>query len=379
MRRAACLALTACLLALAFAPQARAVTTVDRVLQAWQTDPVYVDPDAEHALSTADADRVRRAITDDRAGPMYVAVVPASAADEAGGSPDGVLSDLANGLRRDGTYAVVVGNSFRAGSTNLGGVRAAADDAFSAHKGDGVTAVLIDFADRVGKLRAGDDTGSGDGGNGPGSAGTILVLAAIGLGGGALLLSRRRRRAREAEELDEVKDNARDDLVSLGEDIRALEVDVGLAGASAEARDDYARAVDAYERANQVWERARRPEDLEPVAAALEEGRWAMASAKARLEGRQPPERRPPCFFDPRHGPSSREVEWAPPGGRVARRPVARTAAWCTAIGRRSTGSSPPSARTAPEPWRMRAPSPRTPWRRSAPAAPKRGVRRTAS
>jgi hypothetical protein len=210
---------------------------------------------------------------------------------------------------------VVVGNSFRAGSTNLGGVRAAADDAFSAHKGDGVTAVLIDFADRVGKLRAGDDTGSGDGGNGPGSAGTILVLAAIGLGGGALLLSRRRRRAREAEELDEVKDNARDDLVSLGEDIRALEVDVGLAGASAEARDDYARAVDAYERANQVWERARRPEDLEPVAAALEEGRWAMASAKARLEGRQPPERRPPCFFDPRHGPSSREVEWAPPGG----------------------------------------------------------------
>ena len=40
-----------------------------------------------------------------------------------------------------------------------------------------------------------------------------------------------------------------------------------------------------------------------------------MAKAKARLEGREPPERRPPCFFDPRHGPSSREVEWAPPRG----------------------------------------------------------------
>ena len=40
-----------------------------------------------------------------------------------------------------------------------------------------------------------------------------------------------------------------------------------------------------------------------------------MASAKARLEGETPPERRPPCFFDPRHGPSSRDVMWSPPYG----------------------------------------------------------------
>ena len=40
-----------------------------------------------------------------------------------------------------------------------------------------------------------------------------------------------------------------------------------------------------------------------------------MASAEALLAGREPPERRAPCFFDPRHGPSSRDVEWAPPGG----------------------------------------------------------------
>ncbi len=44
-----------------------------------------------------------------------------------------------------------------------------------------------------------------------------------------------------------------------------------------------------------------------------------MASAKARLEGRPPPERRPPCFFDPRHGPSTRDVEWAPDGYGAAR------------------------------------------------------------
>jgi hypothetical protein len=47
-----------------------------------------------------------------------------------------------------------------------------------------------------------------------------------------------------------------------------------------------------------------------------------MLSAKARLEGRRPPERRPPCFFDPRHGPSTRDVEWAPPGGAPRRVPA---------------------------------------------------------
>src|SRR5438046_2175063 len=41
---------------------------------------------------------------------------------------------------------------------------------------------------------------------------------------------------------------------------------------------------------------------------------WAPA-ATALLAGKAAPERRPPCFFDPRHGPSTRDVDWAPPGG----------------------------------------------------------------
>ena len=45
-----------------------------------------------------------------------------------------------------------------------------------------------------------------------------------------------------------------------------------------------------------------------------------MASARARLAGHEPPERTPPCFFDPRHGPSAREVELLPPWGEP--RPV---------------------------------------------------------
>ncbi|MGI8803944.1 MAG: hypothetical protein ACR2KV_17575 [Solirubrobacteraceae bacterium] len=127
-------------------------------------------------------------------------------------------------------------------------------------------------------------------------------------------------KSRREREWEEVRDQARDDLVSLGEDIRSLDVDVQMKGVSADALERYNQALEAYDRANKVFERARRPEDLAPVSETLEEGRYAMLAAKAHLEGRRPPERRPPCFFDPRHGPSTDEVEWAPEGG--APRPV---------------------------------------------------------
>jgi hypothetical protein len=127
-------------------------------------------------------------------------------------------------------------------------------------------------------------------------------------------------KSRREREWEEVRSQARDDLIALADDIRSLDVDVQLKGVSPDAVERYNQAVEAYDRANQVFEAARRPEDLAPVSETLEEGRYAMLAAKAHLEGRRPPERRPPCFFDPRHGPSAEEVEWAPDGG--APRPV---------------------------------------------------------
>jgi uncharacterized membrane protein YgcG len=77
----------------------------------------------------------------------------------------------------------------------------------------------------------------------------------------------------------------------------------------------YALAVERYQQAEEALDRARRPKDLQQVTELVEEGRWAMEAARAEMEGRQAPERRPPCFFDPRHGPSVTDVMWAPPGG----------------------------------------------------------------
>jgi hypothetical protein len=285
---------------LALAAPAAAQDAVDQAADALRSDPVYVDPDAERALSDSEAEALRARIEDEGV-PVKVAILPASAGD---------AEQVATELRQatGATAAVVVGNSFRVDGSRQ--IENAASAAFEANSGEGVAAVLLDFVDRA----AG---GAGDGGGEDGGigAGGIVLLGALGAGGVAILASRRRRRREEAAEFAEVKENARDDLVALGEEIRALELDMELPGASPEAKADYETAVTAYGRADQAWRLAQKPDDLEPVGAALEEGRWAMQSARARLEGRQPPERRSPCFFDPRHGPSDREVEWAPDGG----------------------------------------------------------------
>ena len=285
---------------LALAAPAAAQDTVDRVAEALRSDPVYVDPSAEMALSPGETDELRGRIE----GNVYVAVLPASA-----GSAEQLAGELRS--RLGGSVAVVAGNRFRVDGTAQ--AEQAADAAFEASSRDGVAAVLLDFVD--GATGAQPAEGGGEGSGEGGGAGGLIVLGLAGAGGAALLLRRRRRRQAEAAEFAEVKDNARDDLVALGEDIRALDLDIEMPNVDPDARADYERAVNAYDRADSAWEVARTPEDLEPVGAALEEGRWAMVSAKARLEGREPPERRSPCFFDPRHGPSSREVEWAPYGG----------------------------------------------------------------
>ena len=55
-----------------------------------------------------------------------------------------------------------------------------------------------------------------------------------------------------AQELEDLRRTVRDDLIALGEDIRALELDLQMPGANAEAQRAYASAVEAYERANRT-------------------------------------------------------------------------------------------------------------------------------
>jgi hypothetical protein len=307
--------------ALALGATAQAGERIDAAVSALQDRPVYVDPDAELAIGSVDAARLRATIDTAGAGPVYIAILPLAAENETGGNPDGVLQAIHDDLGRKGTYAVIVGRHFRAGSDGVldqGVAGKLATEALDAHRSDGATATLIDFVHRVADARqnGGSPTGTT---NEPGTGGGILIglLVLGGLGFLAFRLIQGRRR--QEAELAEVKGAAHDDLIALADDVQKLELPVE---ANAQAKREYEHALEDYEQASGAFDRARRTKELEAMAGSLEEGRYHMAAAQALLDGKRPPERRPPCFFDPRHGPSTRDVEWAPPGGVLRKVPA---------------------------------------------------------
>ena len=310
--------LAALALAVLTAGPAAAQATAAEVAEQLRQSPVYVAPDAEAKIN---AEQVREHVLD--AGtPIYIAVLPESAREGYGGSVTELGKAIANELKRNGTYMVVSGDHWAAGTYGdtipRGEASRLASQAVDDHRNDPQAAVL-QWVDGVAAAARGEPADQSGGGGGGVGIGAIAVLALLVVGGGALIFgARRRRREREAErrrQLEEVKQVAQEDLVALGDDIRALDLDTSMPDADPEAVRHYTEAVDQYQKASDALDRARRTEELAPVSAALEAGRYEMSATKAVLEGRPVPERRPPCFFDPRHGPSVEDVEWAPPGG----------------------------------------------------------------
>jgi hypothetical protein len=324
--------------ALALSASAVAGERIDAAVNALRSDPVYVDPDAELAIDDADQARLRSKVDSAGAGPVYVAILSQAAENEAGGDPDGVVQAIHDGLARRGTYAVIVGRHFRAGSDGVleqGVAGRLATEALNAHRSDGVTPTLLDFVDRVAAARTGAPSDGGSHGDEPsGVASTFIVLLIVG--GAAFLIYRTYSRHKKAQaEFTEVKTAAHDDLIALAEDVQKLEEPVET---NTKAKQEYDEALASYDKATRSFDRALRPKQLEAVTSSLEEGRYHMAVAEALVDGRTPPERRAPCFFDPRHGPSTRDVDWAPPGGSP--RPVPACEADAQAV---EQGREPPS------------------------------------
>jgi hypothetical protein len=310
--------------ALTLTANAAAGERTDAAVAALRTNPVYVDPSAELAIGGGDQARLRATIDAAGAGPVYVAILPLAAESEAGDNPDGVLQALHDGLKRDGTYAVVVGRHFRAGSEGVlqpGVAGRLATEALDAHRSEGVTATLVDFVHRVAAARRNGGTPPGNGtGTGGGILIGLLVLGGALFAGAHAVRARRRRQA----ELAEVKAAAHEDLIALADDVQKLEQPVE---ANPQAKQAYEDALNDYAQASSAYDRARQSTQLQAVTSSLEEGRWHMACAVALLAGKAPPKRRPPCFFDPRHGPSARDVEWAPPGGATRKVPACEACA----------------------------------------------------
>ncbi|MFZ8927187.1 MAG: hypothetical protein ACO3CU_10565, partial [Candidatus Nanopelagicales bacterium] len=208
---------------LALQAPAQARTSIDSVASALRSNPVYNDPAAENALTSGQAADLRAQITATGL-PIYVAVLPASAAAETGG-PDALLRDLRNAVGRSGVYAVIAGNAFRAGSTE-GSVTSIADSAFAAQSANGPYAVLEAFVAGVdAEFSGGSSSSQGSSSSGGFPLATLIflgvIVALVVLG---IVWARRRARAAQAKRIAALRSVLDEDVTALGERLGAFDL-----------------------------------------------------------------------------------------------------------------------------------------------------------
>lgn len=148
--------------------------------------------------------------------------------------------------------------------------------------------------------------------------GWVLLVVVVALVALSLVARKRNESAaaqRAAAELAPVKKLAFEDITALGVELQDLDLDLAGRPLDDGARADYQRALDSYEAAKEAGDALAKPDDVKHVTEILQDGRYAMACVRARVDGDPLPTRRPPCFFDPRHGLSVTDVPWAPDGG----------------------------------------------------------------
>src|SRR3954452_15894379 len=144
-------------------------------------------------------------------------------------------------------------------------------------------------------------------------------------------------------DLEAVRKVTDEDVTRFGEELQRLDTDLLTETLDEATRQDYQRALDSYEAAKQALQRTTDPAALRHVTEALENGRYAVACVRARTSGQPLPVRRPPCFFNPAHGPSTTDIDWAPPGGQPRQVPV------CAADADRVAQGAEPDVRTVPQ------------------------------
>ena len=235
--------------------------------------------------------------------------MPEAISDEAGGDPARALGQIAD-ARRPRRHLRARGRAHASAPLSNVLDRGVAGELATEAIDDGgsdLDAILLDFADRVGRgarrtaARRTPATASGRGGG--------LVLLGPARRGRRRIWSRRRnRRRRDDAEFQEAKTQR--------------------ARRPGGARRRHPRA---RPRRCRCPTPTRRPRGLRPRQSRATPRPRSGGSARARpgpragrrgarggplgdglgegaAGGREPPERRPPCFFDPRHGPSSRDV-----------------------------------------------------------------------
>lgn len=293
---------------------ATAGSSAREVAAALRSDPVYVADSERKQLTVPQRGRVRLRIVKADIGRIQVAVVSPQSAERAGG-----LSELANAVDqampgRRGALILTTGSAFHVVTSHgvVGPTAAALRAAVESNRDRGLDSQLLAAVDGIAEVDPGADADV----NAPSPAvptpaegrqpddvvddigdsfrlGVVIVAAAIALpfllGAIALLLAWRRRRE-AAEDRDRLeRGDARDELIVLGEEIQALDLDVDMPNASARGRQEYEHALKLYDRANQLLARDDPSEvELYEARRSLEEGRSRVAAAREALAAGMP-------------------------------------------------------------------------------------------
>jgi hypothetical protein len=267
---------------------------IGAVADSLRNDPLYLDDGAERAISESDAERVRAAIGDANT-PIYIAVLPESVAETAGVDAAEVARQVSEAVDRRGTYGVVVGQSFRAGSSELPSGRAGELAEAALDGDDDTAAVLIDFVERVAvaasdgaapaEAATAESTAGSGGGDGVEWVLPVMLVGGVGIGGLLWWRSRRRNAERmRAEAAD--RQMLKAEISVLASDVVRFEPEVQL---HPDARSDFDAAVNRYRAAQAALEHIDEPIDLVRVARIVAEARYSMDRVAAIVDGREPP------------------------------------------------------------------------------------------
>ena len=290
---------------------ATAGSTVREVAAGLRMDPLYVDDSQSRLLTVAERGRVRLRIVRQDIGRIQIAVVSPRSAERAGG-----VGELANAVDqampgRRGSLVVTTGSAWHVVTSHgvVGPTAAALRRAVVANRDRGMAAQLLAAVDGIAEV----DPGAGADANAPAPGlptaagggqsndvgddigdsfrlGVLIVAAAIALpfviGVLVFLAGVRRRRAAANDREDLQRGDARDELIALGEEIQALDLDVEMPNASPHGRDEYERALKLYDRANQLLTKDDPSEvELYEARRSLEEGRARLDAAREALAG----------------------------------------------------------------------------------------------
>jgi hypothetical protein len=279
MRLLALLPLVAVLL-LPAAP-AFADTTPADVAASLQSDPVFVEPDAEHAKDV-DADKVRAQIQNSNHR-ILVAVLPQRAADKLG-SAKTVALRIAEQTSRSAVLVALVGDQLVAvAGPDTGFAGGQAQSTISGASG-GATDRLVQAVQSLQAVRIGSGSsgsgptgGTGDTSSGGGHGGAILGILALGaLGGGGLIL--RRNRKRRLREMEGLRADVESLYNRLGSDVSTIP-----GGDDAVAKQALSDAAERYNATGALLANADTPGEFAAARRTAVEGLVAARTARQKL------------------------------------------------------------------------------------------------